>query len=330
MKTKSEDQYTKEIIDILKEKSKKDYEVGQTKREAHTKCIGLLKAHFIVMPNLPPHLRVGIFKTQKTYPALIRVSNSTPKLQGDNKKDIRGFSIKLLDVPGNKYIDDEHFTQDFLFLSAKTMPLGTTKLFYEAIYYNVKVNPVAYLLKVISQGNIHKLKELNSFRKHDTSPLDIQYYSTTPYFFNDKYVKYSLIPKSTYKSELPNKLTKTYLSDNMQNHLNNDIAKFDFMIQLKKGDMPIDDASVEWSEEISPFIKIGELIIDKQNFKTESRYSLCENLSFSPAHSLLEHKPAGSLNIARSKIYKEMSLYRHKRNNTPSIEPTIRTFDSLK
>lgn len=330
MKNKSDDQYTKEIIAILKEKTTKDYKPGETKREAHSKCIGLLKANFIVMPNLPPELKVGIFKEQKTYPALIRISNSNPKIKGDNKKDVRGFAIKLLDVPGHKYSKDEHFTQDFLLVSAKTMPLGTVKLFYEAIYYNLKVNPLAYLFKVVSQGNVHKLKEINSLRKHHTSPLDIYYYSTTPYFFNDKYVKYCLAPKSTYKSELPNKLTPTYLSDNMQNHLNNNIAKFDFMIQFRKGDMPINDASVEWDEKLSPFIKIGELIIDKQNFRTDSRYSLCENLSFSPGHSLLDHKPAGSLNKARTTIYKEMSLYRHKRNNTPPIEPTVKAFDSLK
>lgn len=325
----TEDQYIQEMCNILKEKSQKDYKSGNTKRSAHAKCLGLLKANFIVSDNLPEELKVGIFKDSRSYPCLIRVSNSSPKLQGDNKKDIRGFSIKLLDVLGEKFINDEKNTHDFLLVSTKTMPLGTVKLFYEALYYNIKVNPGIYLLRMIAQGNLGKLKDVVVARKHHSSPLDIEYFSTTPYKFNAAAVKYCIVPTSKYKSKLPDKLTSTYLTDNMQKHLNNHVATFDFMVQFQKGNMPTEDAAVEWSELESPFIKVGEILINKQNFNTSKRYDLAENLSFTPGHSLIEHKPIEGINRARVGIYNNLSLFRHQRNNQSVIEPTLKDFDNL-
>lgn len=329
MKEMSEDQYIDNMIDILKNKLEKDYKEGETKRDAHPKSLGLLKAKFVVNNNLPKALRVGLFKEAKSYPALIRISNSNPKVKGDDKKDVRGFAIKLIGVTGKKVVNDEKNTHDFLLVSTKTMPLGTVKLFHDALYYNLKVNPLVYLYKTISQGNLNKLKEIASSRKHHTSPLDICYFSTTPYMLGQEIVKYCIIPTSLYKSEFPKKLTKSYLTDNMKKHLSIEEARFDFMIQLKKNNMPVEDASIEWDLEKSPYIKVGEIIIDKQNFDTKERAFLSENLSFTPGHSLLEHKPIGGLNRARVKIYKELSLFRHEKNNKKLIEPTIEDFNNL-
>lgn len=330
MKEMSENQYIDNMINILKDKLEKDYSDGNTKRDAHPKSLGLLKATFLVDNNLPKALRVGVFREPKSYPAFIRISNSNPKVQGDNKKDVRGFSIKLLGVEGKKFIDDEKYTQDFLLVSTKTMPLGTVKLFHDALYYNLKVSPLVYLYKTIAQGNIKKLKDVAFTRKHHTSPLDICYFSTTPYILGQEIVKYYIIPTSKYKSVFPRHLTKSYLTDNMKKHLSQSEASFDFLIQLKKYDMPVEDASIEWSTEKSPYIKVGEIIIEKQNFDTKERNDLSENLSFNPGHSLLEHKPIGGLNKARVKIYRELSLFRHKKNKKTLVEPTLDDFNYLK
>ncbi|MGL5346581.1 MAG: hypothetical protein ACRDA3_04470 [Peptostreptococcaceae bacterium] len=324
MKEMTDEQYIDNIIKLLKEKLDKDYKPGETKRDAHSKCLGLLKARFIVNNNLPKALRVGVFKEKRVYPALIRISSSSPKTNGDNKKDVRGFAIKLIGVNGKKYTNLEINTQDFLLVSTSTMPIGTVKEFHNALS-----NPLIYICKSTINGNVGKLKKILSARQHHTSPLDICYYSTTPYMFGQEVVKYCIVPTSKYKSTLPKKLTSSYLTDNMQQHLNKDIATFDFMVQLKKHTMPIEDASIEWSVEKSPYIKVGEIIIDKQNFNSNNRYNIAENLSFSPGNSLIEHKPIGNLNKARVKIYNELSNFRHLRNNEALIEPTLSDFENL-
>jgi hypothetical protein len=49
-------------------------------------------------------------------------------------KGTRGCSIKLLEADGDKFVKaEEKQTQDFIMISMPTMPLGTLKLFHEAI-----------------------------------------------------------------------------------------------------------------------------------------------------------------------------------------------------
>jgi hypothetical protein len=125
---------------------------------------------------------------------------------------------------------------------------------------------------------------------------------------------------------LPPKLTDHYLTENMEKHLAANEASFDFMIQVQKDPsrMPVEDAGVEWSEKESPFIKVATLRIPAQVFRTREREDLAEDLSFSPAHSLIEHRPVGGINRARVEIYQYLSEFRHKQNNKPLIEPRWR------
>lgn len=331
MSRHNQDQLTEKIILMLKKKLIKEYSKGNTKRDAHAKCIGLLKAYFIVDKNLPDEYKVGIFNEYKTYPAIIRVSNSNPKIKSDKYRDFRGFSIKVLNVHGNKCTKDEKYTQDFLFINNEIMPIGTLKLFHDVIYYTTKLNPIILGTKFIFNGNFKAIFNSLKNMKHETSPLDVKYYSTTPYMFGDKKVKYALIPKSIYKSTLPKKLTPNYLTDNMQKHLKSNEGVFDFMIQIQTNDneMPLNDASVKWDEKKSPFIKLGQIKIPAQVFTTRQRYDLAEILSFSPGHSLLDHRPIGDINIARIKIYEEMSKFRHNRNKKDLFEPNESYFNSF-
>ena len=87
--------------------------------------------------------------------------------------------------------------------------------------------------------------------------------------------------------------------------------------------MPVEDAGVEWSEEESPFIKVATLRIPPQAFRTQEREELAEDLSFSPAHSLIDHRPIGGINRARIEIYRYLSEFRHKHNDKHLIEPGI-------
>lgn len=326
----NENELINDMINLLKEKMIKDYSGKTMKRDAHPKSLGLLKAEFIVNDDIDESLKIGLFEYPKTYKSLIRISNSIS--EDDSKKDIRGFAIKLLDVYGNKIEEsDEKNTQDFLFLSTETMPLGTVKLFHDSIYYLVKKNIALFGAKLILSGKGKILIELAKSRKNHTSPLDISYFSTTPYKFGDKNVKYILLPTSEYKSELPKKLTKNYLTENMSNHLKNNEASFDFCIQIQTNekDMPTEDASIKWDKEKSPYIKLATIKIKKQDINTKSRIDFAEDLSFAPAHSLKIHKPIGGINRARVKIYKVLSNFRHEKNNKKVFEPTINDFNNI-
>ncbi|MBF0100314.1 MAG: catalase family protein [Desulfobacterales bacterium] len=325
-----EEQMIKDMESILQEKMSKDYPKGQTKRGAHPKNMACLQAEFIVEPNIPVELKVGIFELPQTYPAWIRISSASGKVQSDKVKDLRGFAIKIMGVQGERYKtqNEEKETQDFILISYPIMPLGTVKLFHDAVYYSIKWSPLVFLSRLVISGNFYVINELLKANQNQTSPLDIRYWSTTPYLYGTNLVvKYAIVPTSNMKSVLPSNLTDHYLTENMEKHLASNEASFDFMIQVQKDPdrMPVEDAGVEWSEKESPFIKVAALRIPPQIFRTREREELAEDLSFSPAHALIEHRPIGGINRARVELYRYLSEFRHKQNNKPLIEPGKQT-----
>ncbi len=93
-------------------------------------------------------------------------------------------------------------------------------------------------------------------RQNPTSHLEISYWSTTPYLFGPgRAVKYIARPTGAGTTPLPDPLTDTYLRDRLAAHLARQDASFDFMVQFQTDarKMPIEDASVEWREQDSPY-----------------------------------------------------------------------------
>ncbi len=322
---------TQEMIAILRDSMSRIYEAGRTKRGAHAKCHGLLKAEFVVQDNLPSEMKVGVFSKPDVYPALIRLSNANARVQSDKKSDFRGFAIKLLGVEGDRFNLNESQSQDFVLMSSPTMPLGTVKLFRDAIYYAIKWHPLLLALRFVVTGHGPVLAALKAGKKFDTSLLDINYWSTTPYAFGERAVKYKVTPTSLFKSELPSPLTDAYLTKNASNHLQTHPTSFDFYVQFFDSEIttPIDDAAVPWTEKVSPFVKLATINIPMQRIEDASRFELAEVMSYSPAHSLRVHRPLGGLNLARSEIYKSLSQFRHERSGTVAIEPTRDSFESI-
>ena len=310
---------TAEMIDILRRKMARDYDAGLTRRDAHPKATGLLHARFEVEADLPKSLRVGLFAQAQTYDCWIRTSNSSGKPQSDAIGDARGFAIKLM-APAARRKDETPLGQDFVLLSTPTMPLGTVALFRDAVYYTIESSVLLFAAKSVLGGHARALLGLAALRIRPTSPLDIRYWSTTPYRFGKgRAVKYSLIPTSRHSSRMPETPGESYLSEAMQRHLDKHEASFDFCVQLHQEGMPIEDAAPRWDETASPFVKVATLRIPKQKFRTAQRDALAESLAFSPGHALPAHAPLGGLNRARIKIYKALSKFRHARDAREEI-----------
>jgi hypothetical protein len=318
---RDEERLAASIERLMREKLERDYAPGATRRDAHPKHLGLLKGVFAVEPALPPELRVGLFAEPRVYEAWVRSSSASGKPQSDAIADLRGLAIKLLDVGGQKIPEsDQPQTQDFVLLSVPSMPLGTVKLFHDAIYFSTKWSLALFAAKMLLTGQARVLKELAAAKQHQASPLEIRYWSTTPYAFgSDRAVKYSLLPTSGTPTALPANLTEHYLSEAMERRLTTDAVTFDFAVQLRGDGMPLADAAPRWDETASPFRKVATLTIPAQVFRTDERDAMAEALSFSPAHARVEHRPLGSINRARMRIYRALSDFRHQRRGLPRM-----------
>ena len=77
--------------------------------------------------------------------------------------------------------------------------------------------------------------------------------------------------------------------------------------------MPIEDATVEWKEQDSPYLPVARIRIPRQRIDDAARTAWCEEVAFNPWNSLTEHRPLGSLNRARRDIYRALSQFRRQR-----------------
>jgi hypothetical protein len=314
-------QITQQMIDFLV----KTYTGKTAERAGNTKTYGLVKASFEVVSGLPDNLKQGIFKEARTYRAWVRFAGPGPAVVHDlDDNGILSIGIKLMGVQGGKLLDDEQWTQDFTGISAPTFttPNAIENLKLQHNIYNDTpawyfLNPCdPHLLDAIMQG---------LYAKANTSPLEVSYFSCVPYLYGEKQaIKYVIKPCSSEKTKIPEHPSYDYLREAMVNTLDRHEVCFDFMVQFQTNadKMPIENASVIWSEKLSPYIKVATLRIPLQKFDSSEQLKFARSLSFNPWHSIDEHRPLGNQNRARKYIYLETSKFRQQMNRDTRIEPT--------
>jgi hypothetical protein len=115
-----------------------------------------------------------------------------------------------------------------------------------------------------------------------------------------------------------------FLRDNMAKHLAQSEAHFDFSVQLRtqSTDMPIEDPTLEWDEQASPFIPVARITIKPQTFTSAEQLAFCESLSFTPWHNIPAYRPLGGINRMRKAVYDTISRLRHQLNGEERREPT--------
>lgn len=313
----------------LKAKIIRDNSGGIMRRDAHPKMHGVVKAEFTVEAGLPDALRVGLFAEPKTYSAWIRFSNQSGTVNPDIDRDLRGMAMKLMCVPGEKLLQhDKHAqTQDFILISAKVFVTRDVEEFDAMIRALT-----GSLWAKISFFVAHWRVTLNLVKsmKRCANPLQIRYFSTTPYLLGQNAVKYCATPRVNNSDAIPDTPDDNYLRGAMARQLAQRDAVFDFAVQLQidADEMPIENPAKEWDETLSPFRKVATIRILRQEFDSDLQREFGENLSFSPWHSLPEHRPLGGINRARKVVYELISQFRHQRNQAPRNEPVDWNIDA--
>lgn len=317
----------KKIADIIEKSIRKEYSTGIALRDAHPKAHGCVRAEFKIDEALPKKLAQGVFLPGKTYQAWIRFSNgSSNAKQADIKKDARGMVIKLLAVPGEKLLNnDEMSTQDFIMIN------------HPVFFVNDPARYMTFMQDINSESFLKKLQTpfalgakgtwiaLNT-RNKISNPLQTRYWSMVPYQLGTgsgrQAVKYSAQACSKETDPIPYNPHNNFLRENLRNHLQKSEACMEFLVQPRTSNsMSVEDSMTEWSENQAPFYKLATIHIPQQVFDTPEQNKFCENLSFTPWHTLLEHKPLGGINRMRKVIYDRISQLRHEMNATKRLEP---------
>ena len=320
------------------------------RRDAHAKAHGCLKANFEVL-ELESRYRHGLFAKPGAYKAWVRYSSGNERAQSDTIWDARGMAVKVMGVPGEKLLEPEKdaTTQDFILMNASVFFLRSLREYVVFTRYQGQGDPVGYF----REGGWNPftwhwrfiVRALPVLKPPPDSLLDTRFNSLTAYKLGaGNNIKFRAQPAPCESGrplsvEGVSWLCQAWVfgaprflgcdDDLLRNTMAQEIAGapacFDFMVQLQaRGkNMPVEDATVEWSEDESPFVPVARIEIPPQEFDTAEQNNYCESLAFNPWHSLPAHRPLGAMNRVRKAVYVEISRYRRTKNTANDRPETM-------
>lgn len=331
-----EDALDKEIADlsVARLREMEAAKKGLMTRAVHAKQHGCVRAKFVIDKDVPAEFRAGVLaEPGKEYAAWIRFSGGSPKIQDDKIGDARGMAVKLMGVGGDKLLESEKEarTQDFLMINHDAFFIKDGKDYVQFLKLAAKDSSPAWFffgrlpwrwtefsvaLKILRKG------------KKMRNPLFSPYFSATPYLLGENNViKFSAQP-CTESPDMRNHFAGSpdYLRLNMERSLDVQKGKpacFRFMVQKRAdpGAMSVEDSRIPWDQGQSAFVPVATITIPAQEFSSARQMRFCENLSFTPWHSLPEHRPLGNINRARKSVYETASKFRHDSNHEIRREP---------
>ncbi|MEM8513810.1 hypothetical protein RCH14_003146 [Massilia sp. MP_M2] len=174
-------------------------------------------------------------------------------------------------------------------------------------------------------GESGMLKALGGEPQHH--PLGETYFSQTPYLYGQYMAKLSLVPVAPELLALDGASIKT--EDDAQchaigSHFASKGGEWELRVQLNVDveRMPIEDASVEWPQELSPFIAVARVRLAPQTSWDASLEKLEDEIAYDQWNCLVEHRPLGSVNRARRQVMATSRAFRSAFNRCPIHEPS--------
>jgi catalase len=298
-------------------------------RDVHSKAHGCVRAR-VEVGDLEPRLRHGLFGQPGAYDAWLRFSSGDTRVQSDLVRDARGFALKVMGVPGEKLLPAERdeATQDFVMINSRQFFIRTLPDYEAFTAALARGSRYGWFFDGFSPFPWRwRLRELflaaGTLKPPPASLLETQFHSLSAYRLGpSQFVKYSARPCHAASSPRRDK-GENMLREALKADLSQGEGCFDLLVQLQVPgkNMPVEDATVAWSEKDSPFLKVARVTIPRQAFDTPEQNAFCEDLSFTPWHALPEHEPVGVMNRVRRALYQEISRYRHAKNAAPRAEP---------
>ena len=323
-------------------------DTGHATRSVHAKSHGLLRARLQVLDGLAPELAQGLFATPDGYDAVMRISTIPGDMLDDKVSVPRGMAIKVIGVPGTQLSSLEPdagtapaSTQDFVLVNGPVFLAPSAKKFLGSLKLLASTTDKAPRLKqalsTVLQGAEKALEAvggesgtLKSLGGHpETHVLGETYYSQAPILYGAYMAKVALVPVSPELAALrgahvdldgkPNGLRDAVVA-----FFGRHAATWEVRIQLCRdiATMPLEDSSVAWPEEDSPYLPVARLTALPQAGWSEAlSRAVDDGMAFSPWHGVLEHRPLGSIMRVRKAAYAMSARFRFERTGNIAREP---------
>lgn len=317
---------------------------GHPLRSVHAKSHGVLTGEFAVLDNLPKAYAQGLFATPRSYPAALRFSTSPGDIMDDSVSTPRGLAIKVIGVDGERVAGSQsERTQDFVMVNGPAFLAPTPKKFLGSLKLLAKTTDKGEGVKKLISAALRateaaiealggKSPTLTSLGgQRETHILGETFFSQVPVRYGDCIAKISVAPVSL---ELTRLIDAPLDYDGNPNALRDAVIAFfkqhggvwEVRVQLCTDieTMPVEDASVVWPEDKSPYVAVARLTVPMQDAWAQPTVErVNEGLSFSPWHALAAHQPLGGIMRARRPVYRMSADFRAS-HGSPVAEPKTR------
>lgn len=314
---------------------------GRARRAVHAKGHGYVSARVEILADLPPELAQGLFARPGGHGAILRFSTNPGDVLDDSVSVPRGLALKVLEVEGERLPGSEgERTQDFVLVNGPAFSAGSAKAFLGNLRLLAKTTDRAqWAKKALSAALRTTERALEAVGLESAAiktlggapnvhPLGEAFYSQTAFRHGSFVAKYAVVPRSAslvrhHGEEIDAGGRPDAIREAMARDADMAIMEWELRAQLlrNRATMPVEDPTVEWDQEESPYLAVARIRAEPQAAWTEARDALDDGLRFSPWTGLAAHRPLGVINRVRRDTYADSALFREHVNRCPVREP---------
>lgn len=284
-------------------------------RPVFQKLHGVAACRLQMRGDADPEYRAGLFAADG-YDGWIRFSSDTAETATGFRSTV-GVGLKLWDIAGGTVLDGpEGRTADFIFQNHPVFFVDDAQEMCRFIRAGVVEGD--YNLYLDTHPVTAEI--LDAMAKPLGSVLASHYWTILPAAHGERYAKLRLSPAVDLPPPDQAPDDRDYLARDLADRLAVASARFVLSVQLQSDPdaMPLDRATVRWSEDDSPFVPIADLTIGRQTLAPDGD---SDRLAFNIFRVPQANAPLGSLAEARRRVYRHSATVRREASALPDQEP---------
>lgn len=351
------DQWSKKILDRAVHYTAESVTAdGQAVRSAHATGYGLARGEVEILGGLPAPYAQGIYARPGRHEAMVRFSNGNAHMGPDAwLGSTCGIGLKIFDVDGPTLLEDEanSRTFDYALINHPVFFVNTLEHYVhiqQIFIERVGIAPVLNQTPEQQKAALHQFlydwvtgmgklpperwawDELGAIlglaQIKPTNLLLYTYWTMGAVRHGDYVAKVRVAPtpasaETVVRRTLDLKSGRSVFRPALVAELRERAQEFDIQVQLCTDlvHMPVEETTVRWPEQLSPFVTVAKLRLPKQDVGGDDNYAKMDATSMSAWRVTEAHRPLGNLMRIRKEAYRQSSITRHKLNKQPRKEP---------
>jgi len=330
--------------------------IGQAVRDAHAKGYGLARAEVEILAGTPPEYAQGIYATPGRHEAVIRFSNGSPHTGADALLGTAlGMGLKIFGIKGPTLLEDEPESGTFDYAMINHPVFFSNTIEHYRYIQNQFLRPRHAPSSVkespdVVRARLHQglfdfltgcgnlppekwaweplLALLSARGKPIVNLLLCTYWTMAAVRHGDYIAKVRVTPTQASAAGVVRRTIDPAAAAEafrpaLVAELRERPYEFDIQVQLcvDLAQMPVEEPSELWSEELSPLVTVAKLRLPQQDIGGDENLALQDATSITPWRVTEAHRPLGNIMRARKEVYRQSSILRHRLNHQVRKEP---------